>query len=71
MNVKMRTLAAGPNGVYNAGQVVSVTPAEGQALIKGGYAEGVKDESGRETASVRAPEQATASAAKPEKRGGK
>jgi len=38
MRIRMITLACGPNGNWNPGQVVEVPDAEGQQLVKGGYA---------------------------------
>jgi len=54
VKVKMRTLAAGPDGVRPAGSVIDVTGAEGQSLIDGGYAEALNKVV--ETATVSAPE---------------
>ena len=42
MKVRMKTLAAGPRGVYLAGSVVDVPEDEGEALCSGGYAEAVE-----------------------------
>lgn len=39
MKVRMLTLAAGPAGVWPAGQVVDVDPLQAKALLAGGYAE--------------------------------
>ena len=38
MNVKMKTLAAGPNGIKHAGVVYPVSDEEGAALIHGKFA---------------------------------
>lgn len=38
MKVKLLTVMAGPNGVVRIGDVVDVTDALGDALVKGGYA---------------------------------
>lgn len=54
MKVKMKTLAAGPDGLYQPGQVVEVSAAQAQAFLEAGYAEPVKKR--RETATVRPPE---------------
>lgn len=57
MKVKMKTLAAGPEGLYRPGQVVEISEIQAKALIAAGYAEPVKK--GRETATVKPAEQAT------------
>ncbi len=36
--VKLMTLKAGPEGVFQPGQVLSVENEEGQQLVDGGYA---------------------------------
>ena len=41
MKIKMKTLAAGPKGVYAAGEIVSVNNKEAKELVDGGYAEHV------------------------------
>lgn len=38
MRIKMTTTAAGPEGVYAAGQVVVVSEELGKAFVNGGYA---------------------------------
>jgi hypothetical protein len=42
MIIKLKTLMAGPGGVYPSGSVISVE--NGEELIKGGYAEMVSPE---------------------------
>lgn len=37
MYVQMLTIYSGPSGVYKAGQVVTVSDSEGEALVNGGY----------------------------------
>lgn len=37
--IRMKTLYAGPSGVFSAGQVADLPRAEEKALIDGGYAE--------------------------------
>jgi hypothetical protein len=37
--VILKTLMAGPNGVYNEGQTVEFDKAQAEALVMGGYAE--------------------------------
>jgi len=56
MKVKMKTLAAGPDGVYPPGIEVDLPHKQAMALIEGGYAEAVGQV--RETAAVEPPEQA-------------
>lgn len=56
MRIKMKTLAAGPNGVLSPGQEVEVAGDLARALIEGGYAEAV--EKIWETAAAEPPEQA-------------
>lgn len=67
MKVKMKTLAAGPEGLYQPGQEVDLPAAQAKALIAGGYAEEVvladveqqqKEPAERETAAVEPPEKA-------------
>ena len=41
MKVRMRTLAAGPDGVFSPGEVVDLPEREASALVKGGYAESI------------------------------
>jgi hypothetical protein len=41
MRVKMRTTAAGPDGVLQAGQTVNLPAEKTKAFIDGGYAEEV------------------------------
>ena len=42
MKVKMRSLSAGPNGVFEPGSVVEVSHKEAKELIRGGFATPVK-----------------------------
>jgi hypothetical protein len=56
MKVKMRTLAAGPDGLYQPGQEIDLPAKQARALIEGGYAEAV--EQIREVAAVEPPEKA-------------
>jgi len=37
--VKMKSLKAGPDGVFQPGQTIPVSEEEGQQLVNGGYAE--------------------------------
>jgi len=56
MKVKMRTLAAGPNGNLEPGQIYEVPDGVGRAFVSGGYAENadpVVKEPARETATGR------------------
>ena len=41
MNVRYKTLSAGPNGVIRAGTVLDVPDEQAKALLDGGYAETV------------------------------
>jgi len=43
MKIKMKTLAAGPDGVWPPGSIRDVPEAEAKALIKGRYAEPVEE----------------------------
>lgn len=43
MKIKMKTLAAGPDGVWPPGSTRDVPEAEAKALIKGRYAEPVEE----------------------------
>jgi hypothetical protein len=56
MRVKMKTLAAGPDGVLRPGQEVDLPTAQAKALIEGGYAEPVGTV--QETAAVEPSEKA-------------
>jgi hypothetical protein len=67
MRIRMITTAAGPEGVYQAGQVVVVSNEMGQAFVEGGYAEPVKARA--ETAAISPPESAVKPAAKKRRRG--
>ena len=51
--VKMRTTAAGPNGIYMAGSTVSLDSETVEQFIAGGYADKV------ETKKINEPEKAT------------
>ena len=42
MRVKMRSLSAGPDGVFEPGSVVEVSRKEAKELIAGGFATPVK-----------------------------
>jgi hypothetical protein len=66
MRIRLRTTAAGPEGVYPAGQVVVVSNELGQAFVEGGYAEPVKARA--ETAAITPPEAAVKPPAKRRKR---
>ena len=41
MKIRLKTLMAGPGGVFLPGSVIEVSPEEARALIAGGYAEAV------------------------------
>jgi hypothetical protein len=41
MKIRLKTLMAGPEGVFPPGSVIEVSPEEARALIAGGYAEAV------------------------------
>lgn len=56
MKIRMKTLAAGPDGILSPGQEVDLPADKARALIEGGYAEAVSKV--RETAAVEPPEQA-------------
>lgn len=60
MKVKLLTLMAGPDGTYNAGQIIDMTEAQAKELIQGGYAVAcempVKKAVVIETATVQPPE---------------
>lgn len=43
MNVRMKTIVAGPDFTAGPGQVINVPTEQAQALIDGGYAEAVPD----------------------------
>ncbi|MCW1932618.1 hypothetical protein [Pararhodobacter zhoushanensis] len=51
MDVKMHSIMAGPDGCADAGQVVSLSPAAAESLIKGGFASMAKLPA-RETAMI-------------------
>jgi hypothetical protein len=61
MRVRMKTLAAGPEGVLPAGQVINLPEGKAQMFIDGGYAE-VVVLSQVERATAEPKEQATAPA---------
>ncbi len=42
MQVKMKTRMAGPAGSADVGETIPVSKKQGQALVKGGYAEEIK-----------------------------
>ncbi len=60
MKLKLLTLMAGPDGTYNAGQIIDMTEAQAKELIQGGYAVAcempVKKAVVIETATVQPPE---------------
>lgn len=39
MRVRMKTLGAGPLGVWRPGEIIEVEPATGEQLVAGNYAE--------------------------------
>ncbi len=41
MKIRLKTLMAGPDGVFLPGSVIEVSPEEARALFAGGYAEPV------------------------------
>ena len=53
MIIKLKTLMAGPGGVYPSGSVISVE--NGDELIKGGYAEMVSPEADKEETEATLP----------------
>lgn len=73
MKLRMRTLSAGPKGVRRPGQIVDVPEAEGEQLLKGGYAERLdapapkKASTDTETATKAPPENANGKGGKPAK----
>lgn len=73
MRVKLRTLMAGPAGVFQPGQVLTVSTETGQALIAGGYAEPVAEAArpAAETAELPQGETAAPRAPRPPKTPGK
>ncbi len=64
MRVRMLATAAGPGGVFLAGQVVDIDPKLAKAFIAGGYAEAVDKPTAPESAAIEAPEKAVLPAAK-------
>ena len=54
MRVRLKTLMAGPEGVFLPGSVIEVSPEEANALIAGGFAEQV-EQSGKTEATEPAP----------------
>jgi hypothetical protein len=59
MKVRMKTLMAGPEGTFAAGQVADLPEAQAQALIEGGYAVAVEAPAQADQAApVEAPAQA-------------
>jgi hypothetical protein len=58
MRIKMLTTAAGPDGVYLAGQVVNVYDKLAEAFIAGGYAKKIEEHKQTETATLEAPKKA-------------
>lgn len=58
MRVKMLTTAAGPDGVFLAGQVVDVDDRLAKAFIAGGYAEYLEEPKQVESTTLEAPEKA-------------
>lgn len=43
MRIKMKSIMAGPRGVFDAGSIVDLPKSEATALISGGYATVVDD----------------------------
>lgn len=41
MQIRMKTVMAGPEGTRHPGQIVEVSVREGEALVSGGFAEQV------------------------------
>ncbi len=62
MRIKLLTLMAGPQGAYDAGQIVDMPEVQAKELISGGYAVAcdmpVKKAMVMETAMVQSPETA-------------
>ena len=58
MRIKMLTTAAGPDGVYLAGQVVNVNDKLAEAFIAGGYAERLETSKQVESATLETPKKA-------------
>ena len=42
MKIRMKALAAGPDGIMLPGQVYEVAAAEGKSLVEGGFAESLE-----------------------------
>lgn len=63
IQIRMKTLRAGPQGVISPGQVTSVSAEEAADLIEGGYAEPYG--SAAETASIKPSERAARPKSKP------
>lgn len=64
MHVKMLTTAAGPDGVFPAGQVADIDEKLAKAFVAGGYAEAVDKPKTPESAAIEPPEKAVLPTAK-------
>lgn len=67
MRVKMLATAAGPAGVFLAGQVVDVDEKLAKVFVAGGFAESVDKPMAPESAAIETPKKAVLSAAKRKK----
>jgi len=70
MKIRLKTLMAGPDGVFPPGSVIEVSPEEAQALIAGGYAERLErppEKAEVEVAAVEPGSRATRPSARPRK----
>ena len=65
MKVRLKTLMAGPEGVFQPGSVVDLESDHAEALISGGYAE--RMERPVETASIEPGEREARPASRPRK----
>lgn len=59
MRVRMKTLMAGPGGVFSPGELADLPQATAYALCEGGYAEQVDEPLGMSSAAARHIETAT------------
>ena len=67
MQIKMKTLLAGPGGIRHPGQVYEVSKKEGKALIEAGAAEAVETAPPETAAPAAEPEVAEGETVTPEK----
>lgn len=59
MRVRLKTIYAGPAGIFEAGALVTLTDAEAAGLISGGYASPEIETSAKIEAAVMPPAQET------------